>query len=658
MIFKRSLMLALLVALLFPAFSRAQDTSSDEVFELGEVVVTAPEASSEKIGAITTITAEEIKDAGYRTLDEALTMVPGLHVRTAGRGIPRVDFRGLRTRQLIVLLNGVPVASPWDNQFDPSFIPVENIAKIKVTRGPASVLYGSGGNSGIINIITKKAPSGVHGSVNAEAGQNDEYLGRATFSEGGEELNLFASGSYLTRGNFPLPDSFEDTELEEAGTRTNSDRRQSNVFANLMYTPDRDTTLALTLDLKQTEYGIPPDTVDDKFTNKNPGKLKKLKYRRVDDKTGASGQLSFARNFDNPISMRGWTYFSTLDEKPNEYKSIAFERLKTAEDRDTQRFGATVQTSLDLFRLGSATLALQGERGDVDSTVRKFKKNKAKTSLTKEHTYTYSGSLEYRVNPVDQLGIVLGAGSHWQERSKGDNEDDYSWLAGAHYDLPTHTRLKASVARKIRFPSLRRLYEDKKGNPDLNAENTRHYQAGVEQRISGWATTLDLVVFRINAEDFLEKDERTGKFVNFEEYEFQGVEASLINRSIESLVLQASYTYLDAENESSDFPVDTLEHRPENKVTLQATYSFLERYKAHLDYLWVDERDHFTKTLPIEVGTLDDYQVVDVKLSGTFLDGSTNLYLGARNLFDEEYAESYSLIMPGRRVYAGVEYRF
>jgi outer membrane cobalamin receptor len=180
----------------------------------------------------------------------------------------------------------------------------------------------------------------------------------------------------------------------------------------------------------------------------------------------------------------------------------------------------------------------------------------------------------------------------------------------------------------------------------------------VEQRIAGWATTLDLVVLRIDAEDFLEKDERIEEYVNFEEYEFQGVEASLINRSIENLVLQASYTYLDAENESSDFPVDTLEHRPENKVTLQATYSFLERYKAHVDYLWVDERDHFTKTEPIEVGTLDDYQVVDVKLSGTFLEGSTEVYVGARNLLDEEYAESYSLIMPGRRVYAGVEYRF
>lgn len=654
MIPNRFFILVLLLVLIFPVLAIAQD-NSNETFELGEVVVTAPKASSENIGAQTTITAQEIKNAGYRTLDEALTMVPGLHIRTAGRGIPRVDFRGLRTRQIIVLLNGVPIASPWSNQFDPSLIPVENISKIKVTRGPASVLYGSGGNSGIINIITKKGPQGIHGSVNAEGGENDEYLGRGTFSIGDKKLNFFASGSYYDHDDYPLPNSFDATELERGDDRVNSDREQGNFFTNLMYTPSQDTTMALTLDVKQTEYGIPPDTVSDKFTNKKPKKLSKLNYRRMDDKDGFSGQLSFAHNFQNPFSIRGWTYFSTMDETQNDYKSIAFDQIKSSEDRETRRFGANIQTSLDMKEFGLATLALKGERGDVDSTI-----EKKGISKIDENTFTYSGSLEYRINPLDPLGIVLGTGLHWQERSEGNDEDDYSWLAGVYYDLPTFTRLKASVARKIRFPSLRRLYEDKKGNPNLTAENTLHYQAGFEQRIPNLATTLDIVAFRIEAEDFIEKDERLTpeRYTNFEEYRFQGIEVSLINRCINNLLLQGSYTYLDAENESSGAPVETLEHRPENKVTLQATYSFLEHYKAHLDYLWVDERDHYTKTVPIEVGTLDDYQVVDVKISGTFLEKSTELYIGARNLFDEEYEESYSLIMPGRRIYAGVEYRF
>jgi outer membrane cobalamin receptor len=557
-----------------------------------------------------------------------------------------------------VLLNGVPIASPWDNQFDPSFIPVENIAKIKITRGPASTLYGDGGNAGVINIVTKKGRPGVHGSLNVEGGQKDELLGRATFSEGGEELNLFGSGSYMKRNDFPLPDSFGDTELESGDTRTNSDRRQGDLFANLIYTPQEATQMALTLDLKSAEYGVPPDTVSDVFTNKKPDDPGKLNYRRMDDKMATSAQLSLSHDFEGPMFLRGWTYFSSLDETENDYKGIAFEEIKSTDDRSTRRFGANIQAGVDLDALGTMTVALKGERGDIDSTV-----TKKGVTLIKEHTLTYSASLEYTVNPVESLGIVLGAGWHRQERTRGQDEDDSSWLAGVHYDLPTHTRLKASVARKIRFPSLRRLYEEGKGNPNLNAENTLHYQAGIEQSLPGWGTTLDLVVFRIDAEDFLEKDETLDpeRYANFEEYRFQGVEASLVNRSIEDLVLQASYTYLDAENESPDPVFETLEHRPENKVTLQATYSFLERYKAHLGYLWVDERIHHSKGKQngeLIQGTLDDYHVVDCKLSRTWLDDSLETYVGARNLFDEEYAESYSLVMPGRRIYAGIEYRF
>jgi outer membrane cobalamin receptor len=661
MIPKRFALVSILaICLSFPPFAQAQD-SSNETFELGEVVVTAPKASADAISATTTITAEQIKQAGHRTLDETLTRLAGLHIRTAGRGIPRVDFRGLRTRQLIVLLNGVPIASPWDNQFDPSFIPVENIAKIKVTRGPSSVLYGDGGNAGIINVITKKGRSGLHGSIAGQGGQHDEYLGRASVSQGGERVNLFASGSYFTRNDYPLPDSFDSTELETGDTRTNSDREQYNFFTNLMYSPDEATTMALTFDVKEAEYGVPPDTVSDLFTNKKPDKLSKLNYRRMDDKNAVSGQFSVSHNFQSPFSVRGWAYYNSVEEEDNDYTDISFDELKKSEDRDTRRYGGNLQTSLDLESLGTATLALKAERSDIDSTLEDFDKDKL--TDTDEHVYTYSSSLEYRVNPVDPLGLVLGGGWHWQDRTEGRDEDDASWLAGAYYDLPTNTRLKGSVARKIRFPDLRRLYEDKAGNPDLKAESTLHYQAGLEQRFPSISTVFELTGFRIEAEDFIEKDETLSpeQNRNFEEYRFQGLEVALVNRSLENLVLRGSYTYLDAENKSSGALFETLEHRPENKVTLQAAYSFLKHYMVHLDYLWLDERQHYSKGKEggeFLIGTLDDYHVVDLRLSGAFLDDSLEISVGARNLFDEEYAESYSLVMPGRQVYAGVEYRF
>jgi outer membrane cobalamin receptor len=110
------------------------------IYRLGEIVVSSQQPMSERATAVRIVTAEQIAAAGARTLDEALALVPGLDVRTGGQGIPRIDFRGFRPRHVLLLLDGIPFNASWDGQADPSFIPVENIALIKVTPGTGSVL--------------------------------------------------------------------------------------------------------------------------------------------------------------------------------------------------------------------------------------------------------------------------------------------------------------------------------------------------------------------------------------------------------------------------------------------------------------------------------------------------------------------------------------
>ena len=651
--------LLVILVLATPDWVLAQGNSA-ETFELGEVVIRARQANTEKIGATTIITAEEIEAAGFRTVDQALTLVPGLHVRTAGRGIPRVDFRGLRTRQLVMLIDGVPVSSPYDNQFDPSLIGVEDIAQIKVIRGASSVLYGAGGNAGVINIITKKGRTGGHGEFNAERGENSEYLGRMKLSGGGEKINIFASGSFFDAEDYPLPSDFDDTELESGDYRTNSDRERQSLHANMIFTPQPATQLALTLNTKATKYGIPTETVSDPFTNKKPDKLDKLNYRRVNDKDGFSGQFSFSHEFTSALMVRGWTYLNSLDSTEDEYDDITFStQAKDAytEDQETDRYGANLQTAYDTGDAGTFTAALMGEKGKFDSTLQDVPDKGGDITRTDAETEQYSAALEYAVRPLETVGLVLGAGYHQQERSGDNDESDYSYFTGIHFDVLEHTRLKASVARKVRFPSLRELYDQKNGNPELAAENTQHYQAGVEQTFPAVAATLEIIGFRIDADDFIEKDETTNVMTNFESYRFQGVEVVLGTQAIDNLLLQASYTYLDAENRSSNAVFEELEHRPENKVTVEATYRFACGFKAYASYLFVDDRSHYDKALE-NVGTLDDYNIVDVKLSQSFFDNAVDVYFGARNLFDENYAESYALVREGRRIYGGVTCRF
>ncbi len=223
----------------------AQD-QSDDIFELGEIVVSSPRTISEAVGTVQVVTAEDIQRTNAKSLDEALDLVPGIYVRWGKKGVPRIDMRGLRTRQVELLLNGIPINSSYDNQFDPSFIPVENIARIKVTRGGGSVLYGSGGNAGVINIITKRGAQGMHGSAAVQAVEGDTYLGQGTFSMRNEQGNIFLSGSSLDQRGYPLADDAEyDSNLEGGDTRENSDRERNSFFASMEFNPSQRTRIGV-----------------------------------------------------------------------------------------------------------------------------------------------------------------------------------------------------------------------------------------------------------------------------------------------------------------------------------------------------------------------------------------------------------------------------
>ena len=109
------------------------------------------------------ITAEEIAAIGAVDLDEVLETVPGLHVARSPLGYnPVYIIRGISTQynpQVLMLVNGIPITGVifGDRSIIWGGMPVENIARIEVIRGPGSALYGADAFSGVINIITKTA---------------------------------------------------------------------------------------------------------------------------------------------------------------------------------------------------------------------------------------------------------------------------------------------------------------------------------------------------------------------------------------------------------------------------------------------------------------------------------------------------------------------
>lgn len=109
------------------------------------------------------ITAEDIAAMGAVDLDEVMETVPGVHVaRNPVCNAAVYAIRGIynfNNQQVLMLQNGVPMTTMFLGNKGGVWggLPLENVARIEVIRGPGSALYGADAYAGVINVITKTA---------------------------------------------------------------------------------------------------------------------------------------------------------------------------------------------------------------------------------------------------------------------------------------------------------------------------------------------------------------------------------------------------------------------------------------------------------------------------------------------------------------------
>lgn len=357
--------LATLLAILTgsPAVDAAPSDARDAA--LGEIVVTGRQPATERVATVYQLDASDIDRRGARTLDEAIELLPGVNVRVGGNGSPRIDVRGYRTRHVKLLVNGVPFGNTFDGQFDPSLIPAESIARIKLTTGASSVLYGDGGVGAVINVITRQGGRGHEAGARAEAGEGGHHRLAGTYAWGDDETAVFASVGRLARNGFPLAHDFASSSLENGGLRENSDRERNNGYLNLY----RRLTPALefggTLTFADGEYGAPGTVVDrpdDPFANRP-------RWQRTDDQQTLSGQLTLAWTPGGALSGRVWAYVNTLEEQTNRYSDPFTRTLDDvnvrgtfSDDADSSVAGGHAELSYEHPFGGELTIMVEGRR--------------------------------------------------------------------------------------------------------------------------------------------------------------------------------------------------------------------------------------------------------------------------------------------------------
>ncbi len=153
----------------------AQDLSAlslEELMSLQVSIATGTPKSLARAPAVASvITAEELEAMGVQDIDEALELVPGLHVSQGTFFYAsRYFIRGITSNQnphTLLLINGVPQTSLFtgdrpEQLLGRSGFPAKMVERIEIIRGPGSAVYGADAFAGVINIITK-APEDLDG---------------------------------------------------------------------------------------------------------------------------------------------------------------------------------------------------------------------------------------------------------------------------------------------------------------------------------------------------------------------------------------------------------------------------------------------------------------------------------------------------------------
>jgi len=127
---------------------------------------------------------------------------------------------------------------------------------------------------------------------------------------------------------------------------------------------------------------------------------------------------------------------------------------------------------------------------------------------------------------------------------------------------------------------------------------------------------------------------------------------------MKGLLLRASYTYLDSKDESRAGR-DELQYTPKDRVTMEAKYDFDFGLSPYCSFQYVGNQYFYTRNnvTPAQKMSLNDFVLVNVKLSQKILKDKLTLYVGADNVFDENYETSYGIPQAGRFIYGGLEFR-
>jgi iron complex outermembrane recepter protein len=628
--------------------------------QLGDVEVTTASKEPEEVwktpAAVFVITQEDIRRSGATSIPDVLRLAPGVEVAQVDSDHWSVGIRGfggVLASKLLVLIDGRSVYTPlfagvyWQAQA----VPLEDIERIEVIRGPGGTIWGANAVDGIINIITKSSKD-THGSMVSLGGGNvDEGNGVARYGSGndhGFNYRVYSLGFVRGAEFHSGGPNFDDWRMGQAGFRTDWEEsaRDTFTFQGDVYREGagEGTTYAL--------YS-PPSQVNAYGTA---------------DLTGGNLLGRWKRVLNEGSDLQLQAYFDRTNHFEPEY----------GETRDT--FDVDFLHHLTLPKQQNFLWGL-GARVSPSNVIQLV----PTINFTPQHLtdLVYSGFVQDEIPFFDKrFSVIVGTKlehnnyTGFEVQPSGrllwNRTPRESWWGAVTRAVRTPSRLDTDVeltdfATATPLP----IYLRVDGNPKFQSEELVAYETGYRRLVTAHCY-LDLALFYNDYNDlysfqvgspFFETSPTPAHAIlplltsNGIEGTTKGFEISPDWQPVKTWELRPSYSYLDMEFENkpgSNDPTSVAGYEGSSPRHMVAIQSFVSLPKK----LEFDQTYRYVSTLPAQA--VGSYQTADARF-GWHMTPELELSVGGQNLLQPHYAQyggdPGGLVGVKRSVYAKLVWR-
>ena len=628
-------------------FAQKNVAQKENVEMLNEVVVTATKFNLKKENTgkvIHVITQKQLQQNAGKTVIEILNTIAGIDVKgvNANASEPRsINIRGGRSRQVLVLIDGVPVTdqSAINQEFDLRLLAVNQIESIEILKGASSTLYGSGAATAVINVILKKATKDrISGSFETSFGTNNSTKTPSSgLADKNQNINLNG-----TLGNFNFLASFSITGIDgmsSAKSTTNtvfeSDSFYSkNALLKLGYKINDKVNITSFLNYDTFEYDFDAAAFSD--SEVNMGDQEQFRVGIRPNYTYNKGELymlasinSVKRNFNSFNA-----FSNTLDSYQYNGESINLDLVNKYE------FSNQFQliTGVNYQEHSNNTIT---PFGTIEKDIAHFNTLDPYASAVYISDYGLSANIGGRLNVHNVYG----------NQFVYDGNLAYSLLNSKE----TSVKLLTSYSTAFIAPSLYQLYDGYSGNIDLNPETNQTFEVGFDATFKE-NIQFDVVYFNRKEVDAIIYNNTTYSYGNSSS-DASGLELNFRVAATSFLSINSSYTYIDSNN-LEDFN----DYIPANKFVTGIDITPFENAFLNFTYRNVGERTIFDRygsfgTLGDDV-ILEEYQVLDFMANYKVLEDTVTFFIAATNLLNEDYDDIFGYETRGRNYKVGVRLQF